>query len=127
MKQEISTTSAPAAIGPYSQAIALNGLVFVSGQVALDPLTGQMVNDSLEAETAQVLKNLAAVLEASNSHPDLVLKTTIFLTSMDFFATVNELYGQTFGKPFPARETVAVAGLPKNARVEISCIAALKA
>lgn len=120
--QIVQTPSAPAAIGPYSQAMIANGMVFTSGQIALKP-SGEMVEGDVRAQCAQVLSNLAAVLEAAGSSLDKVVKTTIFLDNMDDFAAVNELYGAAFAEHKPARSTVAVKTLPKNALVEIDAIA----
>lgn len=120
----IHTQGAPAPIGPYSQAVQAGNLVFVSGQVALDPLTGEMNNADLTAETHQVMKNLQAVLNAAGCDFSHIVKTTIFLSDMQLFTQVNEIYGSYFKSDYPARETVAVKGLPKNANVEISVIAA---
>lgn len=123
MKQIISTPDAPAAIGPYSQAVICNGMVYCSGQIPLDPVTMQFVSTDVQAQTEQVMANLKAVLEAAGSGFDKVVKCSIFLDSMDDFAKVNEVYGRYFPEHPPARETVAVKTLPKNALVEISCIA----
>jgi 2-iminobutanoate/2-iminopropanoate deaminase len=120
--QIVQTTSAPAAIGPYSQAMVANGMVFTSGQIALKP-SGEMVEGDVKAQCVQVLANLQAVLEAAGSSLGKVIKTTIFLDNMDDFAAVNELYAQAFGDHKPARSTVAVKTLPKNALVEIDAIA----
>ena len=119
----IQTSSAPQAIGPYSQAIRCGSLVFVSGQIPLDPTTGQLVSGGVDAQTHQVLKNLKAVVEASGSSFDKVAKTTIYLKDMGQFQLVNEIYGSYFKAPFPARATVEVARLPKDVLVEIDCIA----
>ncbi len=119
----IATDSAPKAIGPYSQAIVANGLVFCSGQIALDPIAGTMVGASAAEQAAQVMKNLAAVLAASGSSLAKVVKTTIFLKSMNDFAAVNEVYAKALGDHRPARATVEAARLPKDALVEIDCIA----
>ena len=119
----VSTDSAPAAIGPYSQAIKTGGLLFCSGQIALPPSGGDVVEGGVEAETRQVLRNLEGVLEAGGSSLDRVVKTTVFLTSMDDFAAMNGVYAEVFGETRPARATVAVAGLPKGVRVEIEAIA----
>ena len=119
----IQTSSAPQAIGPYSQAIRCGSLVFVSGQIPLDPATGQLVGGGVDAQTHQVLKNLKAVVEASGSSLDKVAKTTIYLKDMGQFQLVNEIYGSYFKAPFPARATVEVARLPKDVLVEIDCIA----
>jgi 2-iminobutanoate/2-iminopropanoate deaminase len=120
----IHTNDAPAPIGPYNQAIQAGNLVFVSGQVALDPLTGEMNNADLTTETHQVMKNVQAVLNAAGCDFSHIVKTTIFLSDMQLFTQVNEIYGSYFKSDYPARETVAVKGLPKNANVEISVIAA---
>ena len=120
----IHTKDAPAPIGPYNQAIQAGNLVFVSGQVALDPLTGEMNNADLTTETHQVMKNVQAVLNAAGCDFSHIVKTTIFLSDMQLFTQVNEIYGSYFKSDYPARETVAVKGLPKNANVEISVIAA---
>ena len=123
MKKVISTEAAPAAIGPYSQAIEANGVLYCSGQIALDPATGELTDSSVKEETQQVLKNLGAVLEAAGYTYDHVVKTTVFLADMDDYATVNEIYGQYFNESKPARAAVAVRTLPKHVRVEIDCIA----
>jgi 2-iminobutanoate/2-iminopropanoate deaminase len=120
----IHTQDAPAPIGPYNQAVQADNLVFVSGQVALDPQSGEMKNADLITETHQVMKNLQAVLNAAGCDFNHVVKTTIFLSDMQLFTQVNEIYGSYFQGNYPARETVAVKGLPKNANVEISVIAA---
>lgn len=121
----VQTNQAPAPIGPYNQAVKAGGLLFISGQIALDPQTGELVAGSTADETHQVMKNLAAILKEAGLGFEQVAKTTIFLSSMDLFAEVNQVYGQYFSGDFPARETVAVKGLPKNVNVEISMIAAL--
>src|SRR5271165_571080 len=123
MKDEISTKEAPAAIGPYSQAVRAGPLVFLSGQVALDPVTGQLVAGDVVAQTEQVMKNLGAVLGAAGSGFADVLRTTIYLVDMADFARVNEAYGRFFQPPYPARATVQVSALPRGARVEIDAIA----
>ena len=123
---QIFTAEAPAAIGPYSQAIAAGPWVFTSGQIALDPTTGALVAGSVEAETEQILRNLVAVLAAAGCSPTDVIKTTIFLADMNTFSAVNAIYGRFFevaGTAPPARSTVQVARLPKNAQVEIEAIA----
>jgi len=120
--QIVQTPDAPAAIGPYSQAMIANGMVFTSGQIALTP-SGVMVEGDVKAQCAQVLSNLKAVLEAAGSSLEKVVKTTIFLDDMNDFAAVNELYAQAFGNHKPARSTVAVKTLPKSALVEIDAIA----
>lgn len=123
MKHRIQTVSAPAAIGPYSQAIKAGGLIFASGQIPIDPNTGQFVAGGITEQTEQVLKNLAAVLVAAGSSLDKVVKTTVFLASMEEFAAMNEVYGKFFGDVPPARATVEAARLPRDARVEIEAIA----
>ena len=125
-RRAISTTGAPAAIGPYSQAIAIEGLLFTAGQAALDPATGQLVEGGIEAETERVLANLTSVLDAAGCSWGDVVKTTIFLVDMGDFATVNAIYGRYMSDPPPARSTVAVAALPKGARVEIEAVARLR-
>ena len=122
----VSTPGAPAAIGPYSQAIVCGGLVYCSGQVALDPATKELVQGGIEAETRQVLKNLGSVLAAAGTSLARVLRTTVYLKSMGDFAAMNAVYGQHFASAPPARATVEVARLPKDALVEIDCIAALE-
>ena len=121
----VQSPQAPAPIGPYNQAVQTGNLLFISGQVALQPDTGEMMNSSLSAETHQVMHNLRAILKAAGIDFGHVVKSTIFLIDMDLFSEVNSIYAQYFNGDFPARETVAVKGLPKNARVEISMIAAL--
>lgn len=123
MIQTIATPHAPQAIGPYSQARVVNGLVFASGQIALDPKTGEVVGESVEAQTEQVLSNVAALLQAAGSDLDHVIKTTCFLASIDDFAAFNEVYGRYFTTELPARSAVGVAGLPKGALVEVEVIA----
>ena len=121
-RQAISTTGAPGAIGPYSQAIAADGLLFCSGQLGLDPATGALV-EGVEAQADRALRNLGAVLDAAGVTFSDVVKTTIFLTDMDDFATVNAVYARFVPDPPPARSTVAVAALPKGALVEVEAIA----
>jgi 2-iminobutanoate/2-iminopropanoate deaminase len=123
VKHRIQTPNAPQAIGPYSQAIRAGGLIFVSGQVPIDPKTGQFVAGGIAEQTEQVLKNLAAVLEAAGSGLDKIVKTTVFLASMEEFAAMNEAYGKFFTDDPPARATVQAARLPRDARVEIEAIA----
>jgi len=123
VKEIIQTEHAPHAIGPYSQAIKSNGLVFASGQIPTDPQTGQFVPGGIEAQTEQVLRNLAAVLEAAGSGLAQVVKTTVFLADMQEFAAMNEVYGRFFKDDPPARATVEAARLPRDARVEIEAIA----
>ena len=119
----ISTKSAPAAIGPYSQATEANGFVFASGQLGIDPATGNFCGESVEAQAEQALKNLKAVLEAAGTGLDKVVKTTIFLKDMGDFAVVNNIYASFFREPFPARACVQAAALPKNGLVEIEAVA----
>ena len=122
-KQIIETANAPAPIGPYNQAIQAGNTLYISGQIPIDPATGELVSGSLEDEAHQVLKNVGAVLEAAGYRFADVVKTSIFLRDMNDFAAVNAVYGTYFTEAEPARETVAVAGLPKNVNVEISVIA----
>lgn len=124
MKEIIHSADAPAPIGPYSQATMHNGVLYVSGQIAIDPSTGTLDTSSIEKETELVMSNLAAVLKAADMDFSNVLKCSIFLSDMGSFAQVNEVYGRYFPENPPARETVAVKTLPKNVNVEISCIAA---
>jgi len=126
MKKQVQTDKAPKAIGPYSQAIIANGFVFCSGQIPLDPATGNLISGTIEDETRQVLKNLGAVLEAAGSSYDDVVKTTVFLQDMNDFAKMNAVYAEFFKAPSPARATVQAAGLPKNVKVEIEAIALVK-
>jgi 2-iminobutanoate/2-iminopropanoate deaminase len=126
MKQEVKTDKAPAAIGPYSQAVIAGGLVFCSGQIALDPASGELSTGPIEGQARLVLKNLGAVLEAAGSSFDRVVKTTIFLRDMNDFGKVNQVYAEFFKAPFPARATVQVARLPRDAGVEIEAIALAK-
>lgn len=123
MKEIIQTSAAPAAIGPYSQAVRHNGLVFLSGQIPLDPSTGQLVDGGIRKQTERVLENMKAVLEASGASLDTVLKTTIFLKDLADFATVNEIYGKYFSRNAPARSTVQAARLPRNVEIEIEAVA----
>lgn len=123
MKKVISTTEAPKAIGPYSQAIEAGGFLFVSGQIPLIPTTGELVEGSVEVQTARVLENLKAILAASGSALENVVKTTVYITNMDDFAKVNGIYGQYFQENPPARVCVEVSKLPKGALVEIDVIA----
>ena len=124
MKKVISTANAPQAIGPYSQAIEAGGFVFVSGQIPLIPATGELVDGSVEVQTARVLDNLKAILEAAGSSMEDVVKTTVYITNMDDFAKVNGIYGRYFEANPPARVCVEVSKLPKGALVEIDVIAA---
>ena len=123
MNEVISTDKAPGAIGPYSQAIKANGLIFCSGQIPIDPATGNFISDDVAEQTVQVFKNLSAVLEAAGSGFGKVVKTTVFLADMDDFAAMNEVYGRYFTENKPARATVQAARLPRDAKVEIECIA----
>jgi len=123
MKERIQTDNAPKAIGPYSQAIKANGLVFASGQVALDPATMEIVEGGIREQTERVMNNLKAVLEAAGSSFERVVKSTVFLTDMNDFSQMNEVYGRFFGEAPPARSTVQVSRLPKDVRVEIDVIA----
>ena len=125
IRRAISTTGAPAAIGPYSQGIIADGFFFSAGQAAIDPATGLLVEGGIEPETEQVMANLTAVLDAAGSSWNDVVKATIFLVDMADFAIVNAIYGRAVGDPPPARSTVGVAALPKGARVEIEVIAHL--
>lgn len=122
----IATDQAPAAIGPYSQAVQAGGLLFCSGQIPLDPATGELVNGDIGLEAERVMQNLRGVLEAAGSGFAQVVRTTIYLTDMADFPLVNEVYGRYFGVEKPARATVAVAALPRGARVEIDAVAVAK-
>ncbi len=122
-KQIIQTDKVPAPIGPYSQAVIANGFLFASGQIAFNPATGEIVLDSIQAETKQVMENIKAILDEAKISFNHVVKTTIFLSDMQLFAQVNEVYGSYFSADFPARETVAVKTLPRNVNVEISITA----
>lgn len=124
-KQIINTTNAPAAIGPYSQAVKSGNLLFVSGQIPIDPATGKLVSGSIEEETHRVMKNLQAILTEAGADFSHVLKATIFIKNMNDFGKINEVYASYFTDNYPARETVEVARLPKDVNVEISVIAAL--
>jgi 2-iminobutanoate/2-iminopropanoate deaminase len=123
VRERIQTDRAPAAIGPYSQAIRAGGFVFVSGQIPIDPATGEFVAGGIGEQTERVLKNLSAVLEAAGSGLGKVVKTTVFLADMNEFSQMNEVYARFFTEAPPARATVAAAGLPRNARVEIEAVA----
>ena len=125
MRQIIKTGAAPQAIGPYSQAVVAGGFVFASGQIPLDPATGEFVEGGVAEQTEQVLRNLSKVLEAAGTDLSRVVKTTVFLADMNDFAAMNEVYGTYFSSPAPARATVQAARLPKDARVEIDVIASL--
>jgi 2-iminobutanoate/2-iminopropanoate deaminase len=126
MREIISTDKAPAAIGPYSQAVRWNGMVFCSGQIPLDPVTGQIVEGGIEAQTERVLENLKAVLEAAGAGLETVLKTTIFVADLNDFGAVNGVYGRFFAQNPPARATVEAARLPRDVRVEIEAVAFVK-
>lgn len=124
--QRVQTVRAPAAIGPYSQAIISAGLVFTAGQIALDPETGEMVQGGVEAQAERALENLTAVLDAAGASIGQVVKTTVFLADISDFGRVNEVYGRYFSEPYPARSAVQAAALPKGALVEIEAIARLE-
>jgi 2-iminobutanoate/2-iminopropanoate deaminase len=123
MRQAVSTEAAPSAIGPYSQAIRAGSLLFVSGQVPIDPASGAIVDGDIAAQTRRVLQNVGAILEAAGVSFDHVVRTTVFLTDMNDFAAMNEVYATCFTSPAPARATVQVSRLPKDARIEIDVIA----
>ena len=123
MREAVRTDKAPAAIGPYSQAVRVGNLLFCSGQIPLDPATGQLVTGDIAAQTRQVFANLGAVLAAAGASFDHVARTTVYLADMNDFAAMNDVYGTFFHAPAPARSTIQAAGLPKNARVEIDVIA----
>ena len=122
-KEIVSTTNAPGAIGPYSQAIKAGGMVYCSGQIPIDPVSGAFVSEVVGEQTEQVLKNLSAVLDAAGTGLNNVVKTTVFLADMNDFAEMNEVYGRFFSENKPARATVQAARLPRDAKVEIECIA----
>ena len=119
----IQTTKAPAAIGPYSQAVEANGFVFASGQLGINPATGEFVEGDVQAQTRQVLTNARAIMNEAGLDLNNVIKTTVFLSDMANFAAMNEIYAEFFSEPYPARSAVAVKTLPKNALVEVECIA----
>jgi 2-iminobutanoate/2-iminopropanoate deaminase len=123
VKETISTENAPGAIGPYSQAVKTGNMVFCSGQIPIDPATGEFVSNDVAEQTRQVLKNLSAVLEAAGTDLNNVVKTTVFLADMNDFTAMNEIYAEFFNENKPARATVQAARLPRDARVEIECIA----
>jgi 2-iminobutanoate/2-iminopropanoate deaminase len=125
MRQAVSTPSAPQAIGPYSQAVRAGSMLFVSGQIPLDPATGVLVEGSIADQTRRVFQNIEAILKAAGASFDHVARTTVYLADMADFAAMNEVYATYFSSPAPARSTVQAAGLPKNARVEIDVIAVL--
>ena len=122
MRRTVSASAAPAAVGPYSHAVWAGDLLYVSGQIPLDPATGELVEGDVGAQTAQVLANLRAVLDAAGRTFDDVVKANVFLVDMADFAAMNEVYGPAFSAPYPARSTVAVAALPRGARVEIELV-----
>lgn len=122
-REQVKTSNAPGAIGPYSQAIKVGEFVYTSGQVAIDPATGELIGGGIAEQTERVLKNVAAVLEAAGSSLDQVVKTLVFLADMNDFSAMNEVYGKFFGEAPPARSTVQAARLPKDARVEIEAVA----
>jgi 2-iminobutanoate/2-iminopropanoate deaminase len=123
MKETIASESAPAAIGPYSQAVRAGGLLFVSGQIALDPQSGLLIAGDVAAQTERVMKNLGGVLEAARCSFEDVTRATIYVVDLAHYATVNEVYGRFFRPPYPARSTVQVAALPRGAQVEIDLVA----
>ena len=122
-REPVKTSNAPAALGPYSQAIKVGEFVYTSGQVAIDPATGEFIGGGIAEQTERVLKNVAAVLEAAGSNLDQVVKTLVFLADMNDFAAMNEVYGKFFSGAPPARSTVQAARLPKDARIEIEAVA----
>ena len=124
MKEVIKTNNAPAPIGPYNQGIKHNGTIYLSGQIAMDPATGELVMDTIENETKQVMENIKALLDEAGSSFDKIIKCSIFISDMGNFARINEVYGSYFTSNYPARECVEVACLPKNVNVEITVIAA---
>ena len=126
MRRAVATESAPKAIGPYSQAIRAGSLLFISGQIPLDPATGTLVQGDIAAQTHRVFANLKAILEAAGASFDHVVRATVYLADMNDFATVNEVYGTYFSSPAPARATVQAARLPKDARIEIDLIASFE-
>jgi 2-iminobutanoate/2-iminopropanoate deaminase len=126
VRQAVITPSAPAAIGPYSQAIRAGSLLFVSGQVPIDPATGQIVAGDIAAQTHRVFRNISEILKAAGATFDHVVRTTVFLTDMNDFSAMNEVYGAYFTAPAPARATVQVSRLPKDARIEIDVIATME-
>lgn len=125
MKQAISTANAPAALGPYSQAVQVGSMLFLSGQVPIDPATGSVVEGGIQEQARQSLTNLKAILNEAGTNMGAVVKTTVFLKNMDDFAAMNEVYAQFFQQPYPARSAVQVAKLPKDVLVEIEAIAVL--
>ncbi|HWG76819.1 MAG TPA: RidA family protein [Steroidobacteraceae bacterium] len=125
-RQIIHTDRAPKAIGPYSQAVRAGNTVYLSGQIALDPQTGQLVNDTIDAEIHRVLQNLAAVASAAGASLDQAVKLTVFLTDLSHFPRINEIMPQYFHEPYPARAAIGVAALPRGARVEMECVLSLE-
>jgi 2-iminobutanoate/2-iminopropanoate deaminase len=123
-RKHVQTSSAPTPIGPYAQGVIAGGLLFVSGQIAIDPASNQLVSGDIEAQTEQVMKNLLAVLKAAKMGPDNVVKTTVYLADLADFPRMNEVYARFLGKNPPARSTIQAAGLPRNVKVEIDVIAA---
>ena len=123
MANVISTDKAPAAIGPYSQAIEVNGLIYTSGMIPIDPSTGELVTGSVEAQAEQAISNLEALLAASGSSIEKVVKTVVFISNMDDFGKINEVYAKHFKEPYPARSCVQVARLPKDVAIEIEAVA----
>ena len=126
MKQNIFSNEAPKPIGPYSQAIKIGKMIFVSGQIAIDPKTNLLIIDNIQAETKMVMENIKNILKVANCSLNDVVKCSIFLSKMEFFESVNNIYGSYFSTPYPARETIEVKCLPKNVNVEISVIAITK-
>lgn len=125
MRQAVTTASAPKAIGPYSQAVKAGNLLFVSGQIPIDPVTGELLQGDVAVQTHRVIQNLSEILKAAGSSLDAVVRTTVYLADMNEFAAMNEVYGTYFNAPAPARATVQVARLPRDAKVEIDVIASL--
>ena len=126
MRQAVTTASAPNAIGPYSQAVKAGNLLFVSGQIPIDPVTGELLQGDVAVQTHRVMQNLSEILKAAGSSLDAVVRTTVYLADMNEFAAMNEVYGTYFSAPAPARATVQVARLPRDAKVEIDAIASLE-
>jgi 2-iminobutanoate/2-iminopropanoate deaminase len=125
-KRAITTDAAPAAIGPYSQAVEIGGVIYLSGQIPLDPNRGRIVEGTIEDETRQVLKNLQSVLAAEGLTTDAIVRTTVYLTNLEDFPRVNQTYAEFFKEPYPARATVQVSALPRGARIEIDAVAVAK-
>jgi 2-iminobutanoate/2-iminopropanoate deaminase len=126
VRQAVSTPSAPKAIGPYSQAVRAGSLLFVSGQVPIDPATGNIITGDIAAQTHRIFQNIGEILKAGGASFDHVVRTTVFLADMNDFAAMNDAYGTFFSSPFPARATVQVSRLPKDARIEIDVIASVE-